>query len=109
MRLCNIGNQKPVELLQVVRIIERCLGRCADIRLLPMQAGDVYQTHACVDRLREVSGYTPRFSIEEGIQQFVAWYLGEYLPLGLGEPQRSELPLPVKADYQDLAPAVRGA
>ncbi len=109
MRLCNIGNQKPVELLQVVRIIERCLGRHADVRLMPMQVGDVYQTHACVDKLREISGYIPRFSIEEGIQQFVAWYLDEYLPLGLGEPQLIELPLPVKADYQDLAPTVREA
>jgi UDP-glucuronate 4-epimerase len=109
MRLCNIGNQKPVELLQVVRIIERCLGRRADIRLLPMQAGDVYQTQACVDRLRKVAGYTPRFSIEEGIQQFVAWYLAEYLPLGLGEPQIVKLPLPVKAEYQDTAAAVREA
>jgi UDP-glucuronate 4-epimerase len=108
MRLCNIGNQKPVELLHVVRIIERCLGRQADIRLLPMQAGDVYQTQACVDRLKQLAGYTPRFSIEEGLEKFVTWYLTEYLPLGLEEQQTLE-PLPVKADYKDIASAVRGA
>ena len=44
MRLCNIGNQQPVELLHLLRTIEGCLGRPADIRLLPMQAGDVYET-----------------------------------------------------------------
>src|SRR6204780_2902651 len=70
MRLCNIGNQQPVELLHLVRTIEGCLGRAADIRLLPMQPGDVYETHACVDQLREITGYCPRFSVEEGIQRF---------------------------------------
>ena len=109
MRLCNIGNQKPVELLQVVRILERCLGRRADVRLLPMQPGDVYQTQACVDRLRQVTGYTPRFSIEEGIERFVTWYLAEYLSLALGDSQELVLPLPVKADYQEIAPSAREA
>jgi UDP-glucuronate 4-epimerase len=108
MRLCNIGNQKPVELLEVVRIIERCLGRRADIRLMPMQAGDVYQTQACVERLRQIAGYTPRFSIEEGMERFVAWYLTEYLPLGLEEAKPLEA-LPVKADYRDIAVSARGA
>ena len=108
MRLCNIGNQKPVELLQVVRVIERCLGRQADIRLLPMQAGDVYQTQACVDRLKQVAGYTPCVSIEEGMQRFVDWYMTEYLPLGLEDPQTLE-PLPVRADYKDVASTAREA
>ena len=109
MRLCNIGNQRPVEILQVVRIIERCLGRRADIRLLPMQPGDVYQTQARVDKLIQVVGYSPRYSIEEGIKRFVAWYVGEYLPLGLGEAPVLDAPLPVKSDYQDVAPAAHEA
>jgi UDP-glucuronate 4-epimerase len=92
MRLCNIGNQTPVELLHLVRTIESCLGRSADIRLMPMQPGDVYETQARVERLTEITGFTPRVSIEEGIQKFVDWYLGEYLSLGLaGSPQ---FPLP---------------
>ncbi len=94
MRLCNIGNQRPVELLHLVRTIERCLGRSADIRLMPMQPGDVYETQARVDNLKQVTGYCPRFSIEEGIQRFVEWYLGEYLPLGLSD--SFHLPLPVQ-------------
>jgi len=85
MRLCNIGNQNPVELLQVIRTIERYLGKSADIRLSPMQPGDVYETQARVDKLRDITGYTPRVSIEEGIQRFVDWYLCEYVPLGLAE------------------------
>ena len=79
MRLCNIGNQRPVELLHLIRTIESCLGRSAEIRFLPMQPGDVYETQARVDKLKEVTGYSPRVSIEDGIRRFVDWYLGEYL------------------------------
>ena len=107
MRLCNIGNQRPVELLHLVRTIERCLGRSADIRLMPMQPGDVYETQARVDKLAEVTGYCPRFSIEEGIQRFVDWYLCEYLPMGLADPPIEHLPLPVQNDWQGVALAAR--
>lgn len=103
MRLCNIGNQRPVQLLHLIRTIERCLGRSADIRLMPMQPGDVYETQARVDKLTEVTGYCPRFSIEEGIQRFVDWYLCEYLPMGLADPPLYQQPLPVQNDYQDVA------
>jgi UDP-glucuronate 4-epimerase len=98
MRLCNIGNQNPVELLHLIRTIEQCLGRSADIRLAPMQPGDVYETQARVDRLRDVTGYSPRISIEEGVQRFVDWYLCEYIPLGLAEiPWYRQQPLPMEA------------
>jgi UDP-glucuronate 4-epimerase len=107
MRLCNIGNQRPVELLHLIRTIERCLGRSADIRLMPMQPGDVYETQARVDKLTKVTGYCPRFSIEEGVQRFVDWYLCEYLPMGLAEPPIYHLPLPVQSDYQDVASTAR--
>ena len=60
MRLCNIGNQRPVELLHLVRTIESCLGRSADIRLMPMQPGDVYETHARVDQSEGSYGLQPR-------------------------------------------------
>ena len=103
MRLCNIGNQQSVELLHLVRTIERCLGRRAKIRLAPMQAGDVYATQASVDKLVAVTGYMPRVSIEEGLQKFVDWYVGEYLPLGLTETAPFVLPqaLPVQSVYRD--------
>jgi UDP-glucuronate 4-epimerase len=103
MRLCNIGNQRPVEVLHLLRTIEGCLGRSADIRLLPMQPGDVYETYACVDRLREITGFCPRFSIEEGIQKFVDWYRGEYLPLGLTGSPIFHLPPPVPVQSADFS------
>ena len=107
MRLCNIGNQRPVQLLHLIRTIERCLGRSADVRLMPMQPGDVYETQACVDKLTEVTGYCPRVSIEEGIQRFVDWYLCEYLPMGLADPPLYHQPLPVQNDYQAVASTAR--
>jgi UDP-glucuronate 4-epimerase len=80
-RICNIGNHQPVELLHLVRTIEKCLGKPAAIRLMPMQEGDVYETYASVDRLEHVTGYHPRVSIEEGVKRFTEWYLGDYQQL----------------------------
>jgi UDP-glucuronate 4-epimerase len=111
MRLCNIGNRRPVELLHLIRTIEICLGRSAVIRLLPMQPGDVYETEACVDRLREVTGYSPRVSIEEGIQRFVDWYLCEYVPLGLAPGAATQLPAkipPERAHQGAISTALEG-
>jgi UDP-glucuronate 4-epimerase len=107
MRLCNIGNQRPVELLHLIRTIEQCLGRSAVIRLVPMQPGDVFETQARVDKLAEVTGYCPRFSIEEGIQRFADWYLCEYLPLGLTDSPVDHLPLPVQNGCHGVASTAR--
>ena len=107
MRLCNIGNQRTVELLHVVRAIESCLGRSADIRLMPMQPGDVYETEAKVDKLIEVTGFRPDVSIEDGIRRFVNWYLREYLPLGLANAPHFPLPVPVQSSYPNAASTIR--
>jgi UDP-glucuronate 4-epimerase len=107
MRLCNIGNQRPVELLHLIRTIEQCLGRSALIRLVPMQPGDVYETQARVDKLAEVTGYCPRFSIEEGIQRFADWYLCDYLPMGLADSPLDHLPLVVPNGGHGVASVAR--
>jgi hypothetical protein len=73
---------------------------------LPMQPGDVYETQARVERLKDLTGYSPRVSIEDGIRRFVDWYLGEYLPLGLTDSTQFPLPLPVHTAFQDAAAAV---
>jgi UDP-glucuronate 4-epimerase len=105
MRLCNIGNQNPVELLHLIRTIERALGRTADVRLAPMQPGDVYETQACVDKLKDLTGYSPRVSIEEGVQRFVDWYLCEYVALGLAKtPWNLPRKLPMEAIYHEAVP-----
>ncbi|MDR2440414.1 MAG: NAD-dependent epimerase [Planctomycetaceae bacterium] len=73
-RIYNIGNNKPVELLELISILESTLGRKAKLNLLPMQSGDVMETYADISRLNNEIGFTPVTNIETGIKQFVDWY-----------------------------------
>ena len=73
-RVYNIGNNRPVELLYLIEVLENALGRKAEKNLLPMQPGDVPETYADVDDLIRDVGYRPDTPIEEGIQRFVRWY-----------------------------------
>jgi UDP-glucuronate 4-epimerase len=73
-RVYNIGNNKPVELLEVVRLLEEAIGKSAKCELLPMQPGDVPATYADVDDLMRDVGFRPATPIRDGIARFVAWY-----------------------------------
>lgn len=77
-RIYNIGNQTPVPLMRYIEVIEDCLGKKADTRLLPMQAGDVPDTWADTKALEDDVGYRPTTPIEEGVRKFVEWYLDFY-------------------------------
>ncbi len=77
-RLYNIGNSQPVELLDYVEAIEEALGKKAVKVLLPMQPGDIPDTHANVDDLVEQFNYKPSTTIQDGIQRFVEWYRDYY-------------------------------
>ncbi len=77
-RLYNIGNQKPVELMDYIAAIEDALGRKAEKRMLPMQPGDVPDTWADTSDLGEDVGYQPSTPVEVGIRRFVDWYLEFY-------------------------------
>ena len=79
-RLFNIGNERPVELLEYIRVLERCLGREATMELLPLQAGDVPDTEADVSELAAAVGYRPVVDVDEGVARFVAWYRQYYGP-----------------------------
>jgi UDP-glucuronate 4-epimerase len=73
-RIYNIGNSQPVELMRYIEVLEKCLGRKAERRLLPMQPGDVPDTYADVTDLSNDIGYSPSTSVEEGVARFVEWY-----------------------------------
>ena len=73
-RIYNIGNHKPVRLTEFIGILERALGRSAQMRLLPMQPGDVASTYADTDDLRRDVGFAPDTPLEQGIGAFVKWY-----------------------------------
>jgi UDP-glucuronate 4-epimerase len=77
-KVYNIGNNQPVELLHLIQVIEKAIGKEAIMDLQPMQAGDVLATYADVDDLTEAVGFKPSTSVEDGVQQFVDWYRGYY-------------------------------
>jgi UDP-glucuronate 4-epimerase len=73
-RVYNIGNNKPVELMDYIKALEASLGKTADKELLPLQPGDVPDTYANVDDLEEQFSYKPSMSVEQGVKNFAIWY-----------------------------------
>jgi len=79
-RIYNIGNNKSVELLEVVRLLEEAIGKKAKRELLPMQPGDVSATYADVDDLMREVDFRPNTPIAEGIGHFIKWYRSYHRP-----------------------------
>jgi UDP-glucuronate 4-epimerase len=77
-RLYNIGNNQPVEVLELVEQLERALGQTTEKKLLPMQPEDVPATWADVDDLSQAIGFRPATPLEEGVRRFVEWYRAYY-------------------------------
>jgi UDP-glucuronate 4-epimerase len=73
-RLFNIGNNDPVELLEMIRLLEVELGQEAEKELLPMQPGDVPATYADIEALEKAVGFKPSTPLADGIARFVEWY-----------------------------------
>jgi UDP-glucuronate 4-epimerase len=77
-RLYNMGNQRPIDLIHYIEVLENCLGRKAKRNLLPKQPGDMLDTWADVEDLVTDVGYCPDTSVEDGVQYFVDWYVDYY-------------------------------
>jgi len=77
-RVYNVGNHRPEDLMHVVGLLERELGRTAVKELLPMQPGDVVETFADVEDLMRDTGFAPSTPIERGVHNFVTWYRDHY-------------------------------
>ena len=77
-RLFNIGDSRPVGLMDMIATLERALGREAAKVMKPMQPGDVPATFADVSKLKALTGYDPKVTIEEGLPRFVDWYRGYF-------------------------------
>lgn len=76
--LYNIGNSKPVKLLDFITEIEKCTGKQADKQMLPMQPGDVEKTWADISGLQRDYKYTPQTDIAVGVRAFIKWYRKYY-------------------------------
>ena len=70
----NIGNNKPVQLMDYIDALEKTLGKKAKINFLPLQLGDVPDTYASVDNLKKKFNYKPSTSVVDGVFNFVKWY-----------------------------------
>tara|TARA_B100000242_G_scaffold294390_1_gene277083 strand:+ start:12200 stop:13222 length:1023 start_codon:yes stop_codon:yes gene_type:complete len=77
-RIFNIGNSKPTQLMKYISVIEKCLNKKARINFMPMQMGDVKATYADTSSLESWIKYKPNTPIEEGVKNFVDWYLDFY-------------------------------
>ncbi len=78
-RVVNIGNSKPINLLDFIRELENILGKVAKKNYLSMQDGDIQNTHSNIDMLRALTGFEPNTDVHKGISQFIKWYKSYYL------------------------------
>ncbi len=70
----NLGNNKPVELVRFIDLLEENLGMKADKRYLPIQPGEVVETWADIEKAKKELKYNPKTTIEDGLKNFVDWY-----------------------------------
>ena len=77
-RILNIGDSRPVGLMDMISALEAALGFEAEKIMRPMQPGDVTSTYADISRLHALTGYQPKVMLEQGLQNFVNWYRDFY-------------------------------
>ena len=77
-RIFNVGNSKPVKLLNFIELLENALGVKAIKILKPIEMGDVKETYANSQLLEDWIKFKPKVSIENGIKLFAKWYLEYY-------------------------------
>jgi UDP-glucuronate 4-epimerase len=70
----NLGNSNPVELGHFIEIVEKCLGKKANVKEYPVPPTEVPITYADLTKSREMLGYDPKTKIEDGMKIFVEWY-----------------------------------
>lgn len=73
-QLYNIGNSKPVQLMDFIKAVEEVSAKEAILEMLPMQPGDVNQTWANIDDLSQKYDYQPQYPVKQGVKNFVEWY-----------------------------------
>jgi UDP-glucuronate 4-epimerase len=73
----NVGHDKPVEIREVIRLVEAAAGRQANIKSCPPRGEDMPLTHADLSKARRLLSYEPRIALEQGIAEYVTWYREE--------------------------------
>ncbi|MBN2189857.1 MAG: GDP-mannose 4,6-dehydratase [Candidatus Aureabacteria bacterium] len=75
-KIINLGNSNPVNIRELIRIIEKVTGKKARVEFMPPQKGDVERTFADIGLASELLGYKPKVNIETGIKRFFDWLIG---------------------------------
>lgn len=73
-KILNLGNDRPVELIYVINLIEEQIGKKAKIQWQPRHPADIFATWADISEAKEYIGWYPKISIEEGIKRTINWY-----------------------------------
>jgi len=76
--IVNLGSSDPIKLLDLVNLIQEKIGKKAKLSFLPPQSGDVERTYADISKAEKLLWYSPKVSIEKGIEKFIKWYLNQY-------------------------------
>ena len=69
----NLGESKTITLSKMVSVLENVLGKKAILEKLPLQPGDVERTYADISKAQRILNYSPSFSFESGIEEFIHW------------------------------------
>ena len=77
-RIFNIGNSNPINLEEYINAIENSLGKKAIREYVKMQPGDVSATEADTKALEEWINFKPNTNVQEGVSEFVSWYIKYY-------------------------------
>lgn len=80
-KVYNLGNNRPVRLMDFIRKLEEYLGKEVKMEMLPMQPGDVLQTYADIKDAQRDFGYKPHTNIDKGLEVFVDWFKEYYVPV----------------------------
>jgi len=78
-KIYNIGNGKPVKLMDFIGVMEKKLGKEGEKKMMPIQPGDVVKTWADTKDLEADTGYRPATPVETGVGKFIDWYRDFYL------------------------------
>ena len=74
----NLGNHKAEKLTDFIAEIEKALGKKAQMKMAPMQPGDVPITYADIAASQSALGFEPSTPISAGIPKFIDWFKGYY-------------------------------
>ncbi|MGO8822549.1 MAG: NAD-dependent epimerase/dehydratase family protein [Desulfomonilaceae bacterium] len=72
--IINLGNNKPVGLMDFISTLEDLSGLKAIMEMVPAQPGDAIATYACIDKASAKLGFKPSTQLHEGLKAFVKWY-----------------------------------